>query len=301
MSQVLVVVGDDAGVDAARDAAILAAADAGVLRAASVVANGPTAEAFVAAARTRPALGLGLHVNLTSGAPLAQARAFTLLGPDGRFPGDAAEVGRRAVDGRVSREEVEAEVVAQWRRLVALGVTPDHVDGHHHVHLLPSVADGVLAALRFLGATVHVRVPAEEMPPEGVPPVDRPVMPLGTAMLSRLRMAQVRAGHAGVATVGYHADRLRLAIAPPLRRTDGFVGLAWSVAPRLDAARAALAAAPGPVVEWMTHPGRMPSRPSPFSDDPRRDLERDVLTAPATRAALEADGWRLASFADARR
>lgn len=301
MSKVLVVVGDDAGVDAARDAAILAAADAGVLRAASVVANGPTAEAFVAAARTRPGLGLGLHVNLTDGAPLAKARAFTLLGPEGRFPGDAAEVGRRAVDGRVSREEVEAEVVAQWRRLVALGATPDHVDGHHHVHVLPGVVDGVLAALRFLGAAVHVRVPAEEMPPEGVPPVDRPVMPLGTAMLSRLRMAQVRAGHAGVATVGYHADRLRLAVAPPLRRADGFVGFAWSAAPRLDVARAALAAAPGPVVEWMTHPGRMPSRPTPFSDDPRRDDERAVLVAPATRAALEADGWRLASFAEARR
>lgn len=301
MSKVLVVVGDDAGVDAARDAAILAAADAGVLRAASVVANGPTAEAFVAAARTRPGLGLGLHVNLTDGAPLAKARAFTLLGPEGRFPGDAAEVGRRAVDGRVSREEVEAEVVAQWRRLVALGAAPDHVDGHHHVHVLPGVVDGVLAALRFLGAAVHVRVPAEEMPPEGVPPVDRPVMPLGTAMLSRLRMAQVRAGHAGVATVGYHADRLRLAVAPPLRRADGFVGFAWSAAPRLDVARAALAAAPGPVVEWMTHPGRMPSRPTPFSDDPRRDDERAVLVAPATRAALEADGWRLASFAEARR
>ncbi len=301
MSKVLVVVGDDAGVDPVRDAAILAAADAGVLRAASVVANGPTAEAFVAAARARPGLGLGLHVNLTSGAPLAQARAFTLLGPDGRFPGDAAEVGRRAVDGRVSREEVEAEVVAQWRRLVALGATPDHVDGHHHVHVLPGVVDGVLAALRFLGAAVHVRVPGEEMPPEGVPPVDRPVMPLGTAMLSRLRMAQVRAGHAGVATVGYHADRLRLAVAPPLRRTDGFVGLAWSAAPRLDLLRASLDAAPGPVVEWMTHPGRTPARPTPFSDDPRRDDERAVLVAPATRAALEADGWRLASFAEARR
>jgi predicted glycoside hydrolase/deacetylase ChbG (UPF0249 family) len=175
------------------------------------------------------------------------------------------------------------------------------VDGHHHVHVLPGVVDGVLAALRFLGAAVHVRVPGEEMPPEGVPPVDRPVMPLGTAMLSRLRMAQVRAGHAGVATVGYHADRLRLAVAPPLRRTDGFVGLAWSAAPRLDLLRASLDAAPGPVVEWMTHPGRTPARPTPFSDDPRRDDERAVLVAPATRAALEADGWRLASFAEARR
>jgi predicted glycoside hydrolase/deacetylase ChbG (UPF0249 family) len=301
MSRVLVVVGDDAGVDPVRDAAILAAADAGVLRAASLVANGPTVEAFVAAARSRPTLGLGLHVNLTSGAPLAQARAFTLLGSDGRFPEDPAEVGRRAVDGRLSGEEVEAEVVAQWRRLVALGVTPDHVDGHHHVHVLPSVADGVLSALRFVGATVHVRVPSEETPPEGVPPVDRPLLPLGTAMLSRRRMAQLRAGHSGLATVGAHADRCGPAIEPPLRRTDGFVGLAWSVAPRLDVARAVLAAAPGPVVEWMTHPARMPSRATPFSSDPRRDAELSVLSDPATRAALEADGWRLSSFADARR
>jgi len=298
MRGVLVVVGDDAGTDAVRDAALLAAADAGFLRAASVIANGPTAEAFVAAARSRPGLALGLHVNLTDGRPLAHARAFTLLGADGAFPGDVGEVGRRAVEGGLSAGEVEREVVAQWRRLEALGARPGHVDGHHHVHVLPTVADGVLAALRFLGARVHVRLPTEGDPPPGVPAIDRPDLPLGTTVVPRARWAQVRAGHGGLATVGVHADRLRAALRPPLRATDGFVGFAWSMAPRLDVLRASLAAAPGPVVEWMTHPGRIPSRPSRFSDDPRRDDERALLLDPTTRATLEADGWRLASFAD---
>lgn len=306
MTKTLVVVGDDAGTDPVRDAAILTAADAGLLRAASVVANGPTVEAFVAAARRRPGLALGLHVNLTDRRPLARAHAFTLLGADGAFPADHHEVARRAVDGRIAVDEVEREVVAQWRRLVALGVTPAHVDGHHHVHVLPAVADGVLAALRFLGARVHVRVPSEGAPPAGVPAVDRPDLPLGTALLPRARLALMFAGHVGLATVGYHADRLRAALAPPLRATDGFVGFACAMAPRLDVLRATLAAAVGPapgatsgrVVEWMTHPGRMPSAPTPFSVDPRRDEELALLVHPATRAALEADGWRVATFAE---
>jgi predicted glycoside hydrolase/deacetylase ChbG (UPF0249 family) len=299
VSPLLVVNADDAGLDPARDAAILDAFDRGIVRSASVVVNGPTAEAFVAAARSRPGFGLGLHLNLTDGRPVATTRPFTLLGADGAFPGDVAEVSRRAVDGRRTAQEVEREVVAQWRRLQGFGITPDHLDGHEHVHVLPTIVDGVLAALRFVGARVHVRVPSEGDPPAGVPAIDTPSLAVGTTIFPRPRMAQVRAGHGGLATVGLHADRVRGAIRPPLRAADGFVGMAFAFAPRLDVLLAGLRAVTGAVVEWMVHPGRMTTRTTAGSSDARREQELALLLLPATRAAVEADGWRLGSFAEA--
>lgn len=158
----LVVNADDAGLAASTDAAILRCARDGVVRAATVVANGPTAADFVAAAR--PAgLDLGLHVNLTEGQPLTACPS--LVGTDGRFT-RKGEIWRRAVEGVVDGDEVRAEVAAQRARLEELGVTASHVDGHNHVHLLPAVQ----AALA--GWDVWVRVPLERGgQPAYLPPV----------------------------------------------------------------------------------------------------------------------------------
>ncbi len=295
MTRRLVVTADDAGIDAARDAAILAAFDRGIVRAASCVANGPTLEAFLAEAASRPGLSLGLHLNLTEGAPLAAGRAFTLTGKEGRFLGDKREVWRRAVAGEVDALEVERETTAQWRRLRALGVAPDHVNGHHHVHVLPHVAEGVARALEAL---VFVRVPREAAPPPGFPPVEEPALPLGTALLSGPCVALLRAGHGGLVSLAVHADRLRGCLGRRLRAPDGFFGVAWCTAPTLGLLLHGLASCSDGVVEAMAHPGRMGTRTSGMSADPRRDLELAVLTDPATRAAVEATGTVLSTYAE---
>lgn len=298
MTRRLVVVADDAGLDPVRDAAILRAHDLGLVTAASLVANGPTLEAFVAAARARPRLSLGLHVNLTEGRPLALTRGFTLTGPGGAFLGDKQALWRRAIEAQVDAVEVEREVVAQWRQLEALGVTPDHVNGHQHVHVLPALSDGVLAALAAVRARVAVRVPAEDDPPAGVPPVRLPAIPVGTAVFPPRRLAQLRAGHGGVAGLGVHADRFRRRVVAPLVATEGFLGLALGAAPRLDVLVESLRRVAGATVEWMTHPGAMPGRPGTYGGDAARDEELALLTHPAARAAVEAAGFALASFRD---
>ena len=298
MTRRLVVTADDAGLDAARDAAILAAFDHGIVRAASCVANGPTIEAFLAEAARRPGLSLGLHVNLTEGTPLAAGRAFTLTEKRGLFLGDKREVWRRAVAGEVDSREVERETTAQWRRLRTLGVTPDHVNGHHHVHVLPHVSTGVVWALEAIGRPVFVRVPREAAPPAGFPPVGEPDMPLGTALLSGPRLSLLRAGHAGLVSLAVHAERLRAGLGRRLRAPDGFFGVAWCTAPSLDLVLHGLSSRPDGIVEAMVHPGRMATHTTGPSADPRRDLELAVLTDPATRAAVEATGTVLAGYAE---
>lgn len=298
MTRRLVVTADDAGMDPARDAAILAAFDRGIVRAASCVANGPTLGAFLAAAASRPGLSLGLHLNLTEGAPLAAGRAFTLTGKLGAFLGDKRELWRRAVAGEVDALEVERETTAQWRRLRALGVAPDHVNGHHHVHVLPHVAEGVVRALEAIGRPVFVRVPREAPPPAGFPAVQEPSLPLGTALLSGPRVSLLRAGHGGLVALAVHAERLRAGLGRRLRAPDGFFGVAWCTAPSLPLFLHGLGTCPDGIAEAMVHPGRMATRTTGMSADPRRDLELALLCNPETRAAVEATGTVLCGYAE---
>jgi predicted glycoside hydrolase/deacetylase ChbG (UPF0249 family) len=211
----LVVNADDGGLAATTDEAILRCARHGVVRSASVVANGPTAAAFVRRALTQ-GLDLGLHLNLTQGVALAGAHP-TLTDARGRFF-PKAEAWRRAAAGVIDPDAVGREADAQWERLVALGAEPTHVDGHNHVHLFPAARD----VLAELAAGAWVRTPRDrEAPPADLPPV--------------------------FATWVEGLDG-------PWRRTERFAGFGFSREPSADGFLASLADG-ARVTEFMVHPG----------------------------------------------
>jgi len=86
-------------------------------------------------------VSVGLHVTLTGGyAPLTPW-------PNGEALPPLSELVRRAftrrLDPAVVAREVEAQFLAFER---AFGHPPDHVDGHQHVHVLPTVRAAVLKA-----------------------------------------------------------------------------------------------------------------------------------------------------------
>ena len=77
---------------------------------------------------------LGAHLQLTSGTPvLPRERVPSLVGSDGKFPAH-----RRAMR-HAKGEEILAEWQAQLECLLVSGITPTHLDSHHHVHGLPEV------------------------------------------------------------------------------------------------------------------------------------------------------------------
>lgn len=89
-------------------------------------------------------LGVGLHLTLTWGAPLAAMPRFA---PSGRFPNLGAVV-KDALTGRLPTAEIEGEIGRQWRAFVeAFGRDPDFVDGHQHVHVLPGIRAALLRVL----------------------------------------------------------------------------------------------------------------------------------------------------------
>lgn len=103
---------------------------------------------------------IGLHFNLTLGAPLGAMPSFA---PNGKFP-RVAQVIRAALRKEAPLGEIRAELERQLERFEAvMGRPPDFVDGHQHVHVLPGIRDALLDALsaRKLQGACWLRDPGD--------------------------------------------------------------------------------------------------------------------------------------------
>jgi predicted glycoside hydrolase/deacetylase ChbG (UPF0249 family) len=144
----LIVNADDFGLTSGVTGGILDACRHGIVTSSTVIVNATITPDDVSRARDL-GLGLGLHVNMTLGAPLTRGRS--LAGADGRFVRDP----RRAAATASSRD-VEREVQAQIERFLSLtGHAPTHLDSHHHAGTYPPIREAFLAAARALAVPVR--------------------------------------------------------------------------------------------------------------------------------------------------
>ena len=142
--RVIAVCVDDVGLtDGVAETAVELAAAERVSAASCVTTAAGWRGAAAVLARSRAPLGLGLHFNLTEGAPLsAELRAHWP-----RLPGLARLLFDAALR-RLPIAAVGAEFSAQTDAFVAaLGRHPAFVDGHQHVHALPGVRQAMLEAI----------------------------------------------------------------------------------------------------------------------------------------------------------
>lgn len=152
MARLLIVNADDFGLTQGVSAGILAAHHRGIVTSTTALVNREISPDQVRAALAS-GIGIGLHVNLTLGAPIT--RAASLVDGAGRFIRDA----RQAAD-RAEARDVEGEVAAQLERFAALfGQPPTHLDTHHHVGLYPPARDVVLEWAARLGVPVRSQNP----------------------------------------------------------------------------------------------------------------------------------------------
>jgi chitin disaccharide deacetylase len=104
----------------------------GIVSSATTMMNMPGVEAELErAVKEAPKLGLGVHLVLTSGAPLLPAEKVSSITGGGKwFPG-AAEF--TANLKKVDPDQAVAEWDAQIQKfLKIMGRNPDHLDSHHH-------------------------------------------------------------------------------------------------------------------------------------------------------------------------
>jgi hopanoid biosynthesis associated protein HpnK len=284
----LIVNADDLGWTEGVNRGILEAYRHGIVTSASLLANGPAFAGGVKAARSAPDLGVGVHLNLSDGPPVADREAvMSLLNDDGEFSGGPQSLLlKRARRGLVLRE-VEEEWDAQIQRVRDAGIQPTHLDGHKHVHMLPGLLEIALRLAKKHGIGA-IRVSLEESSLRaalasgakhraGVV-MKQGVQARGLKLLAR--DAREQAGGAGIATADY------------------FCGIAQTGELTREGVAQLLKILPEGTTELMCHPGYVDDALGKTATrlQGSREKELEILTDTGIRNLVASRGIRLIDY-----
>lgn len=151
----LLVNADDFGLTARVSEGIAEAMLRGVVSTTTAMVCLPEARAHVTRWAAQLPGRIGLHLQLTDGAPCAEPGLVpSLLGDGGRFPRSWRDL------GRLNPDEVRTEWRAQAGRLASWGVRPSHLDSHHHVHKFPAAFEAYCELAR------DYDIPARSLSPQ---------------------------------------------------------------------------------------------------------------------------------------
>lgn len=161
----LIINADDFGLAPGVNRAVMELQRAGVLTSATLMANGPYFAQAVHAAFLQPSLAVGCHVVLIDGSPyLHPDEVPSLLDPlrpsSTLLRPTVASFVRDLMRGRIREKDIQAEAIAQIRRIQSSGFTVSHVDSHKHVHAFPRALAPILRAAQHCGVRC-VRNPFE--------------------------------------------------------------------------------------------------------------------------------------------
>ena len=136
----LIVNADDFGRSPSINGAVVRAHQEGILTSTSLMVNESGCDEAVRLAKENPKLGVGLHLTLLLGhSALPPDKIPGLVNPRGEFGNAPVGVGMKYFFQRDLREQLRAEIHAQFNRFRATGLPLDHVNGHLHLHLHPAV------------------------------------------------------------------------------------------------------------------------------------------------------------------
>lgn len=276
MPKYLIVNADDLGMSPGVNRGILEAHEQGIVTSTTVMINMPAAEAGIRLAQQRaPRLGLGLHINLSFGAPVSDpARVPSLVLPDGQFCATYEALIERLPSFR--SEDLQAEITAQAARFVRLaGGPPDHLDSHHGVTYMHPAAFDVMLRL-----AAHYQIPIRN----------------GEWFLS-----DEAVGHLPPSPDGLLVHRLRAVyVANPRPRWPLPCPVSelpfYGEGATLENLLGILARLPEGVTELMCHPGYAADLDEAYAAP--REQELRVLTDARVRQTVEREGIRLITFAE---
>ena len=136
----LIVNADDFGLSACVNAAVIRAHREGILTTASLMVNQPGFDEAVKLVRENPTLGVGLHLVLLQGhSALPPEKIPGLVNACGEFSNNPIGSGFRYFFNHRLQEQLRAEIHAQFEKFHATGLPLDHVNGHLHLHLHPTI------------------------------------------------------------------------------------------------------------------------------------------------------------------
>lgn len=131
---------DDFGYSRGMNYAIIDSFKYGILTSTTLMAGMPGFDHAVSLAHENPGLGIGVHLTLTCGYPLCTNHK-TIVDHTGQFK----KLSYFESDQDYDLNEVYQEWDAQIKKIYDAGLTPTHLDSHHHVHSFPKQQDIVIA------------------------------------------------------------------------------------------------------------------------------------------------------------
>jgi hopanoid biosynthesis associated protein HpnK len=285
----LIVNADDLGWTEGVNRGIAEAHRNGIVTSTSLLANGPAFVLAVEMARTTPGLGVGVHLNLSDGAPVATPELVTtLVNDDGVFEGGPESLLLRMARRALVATEVEEEWDAQIRKVRDVGIAPTHLDGHKHVHMLPGLFEIALRLAKRHGIGA-IRVSHEESS-------------LRTALASGEKQNAGVVMRQGVQARGLKLlarDAREMAERAGIATADYFCGIAQTGELTRDGVEQLLKNLPEGTTELMCHPGYVDSdleKSATRLQDSRR-VEVEILTDTGIRNLVASQGIRLIDYA----
>lgn len=284
----LIVNADDLGWTEGVNRGIVEVHRKGLVTSATLLANGRAFDSAIEAARKNPELGIGVHLNLSDWRPAAPADQVPgLLNKAGELHGGPESLLLRIASRSLPLDEVEREWDAQIRKIRQAGISPTHLDGHKHVHMLPGLFELALRLAKKHGIRA-IRVAHEE---------------------SSLRSA-LSAGPSHNASVvlkqGLQARGLKmltrdargLADREGVATSDYFCGIAQTGQLTREGIEELLENLPEGTTELMCHPGYVDEelRKTATRLQDLRKAELDILTDPRVRKIVAKRGIRLINY-----
>lgn len=281
----LIVNADDLGWTAGVNRGIAEAHRNGIVTSTSLLANGPAFDDGVTVARALPALGVGVHLNLSDGAPLTAAGS--LVDENGKFAGGPEQLLLKLARRKLKLGDVEREWDAQIERIRGAGISPTHLDGHKHVHMLPGHFPIALKLAKKHGIGA-IRISSE-------------ASSLRAALSGRSgKDAGVKLKQ-GIQARGLKllaGDARKLANKAGIEATDYFCGIAQTGVLSRDGVLDLLETLPEGTTELMCHPGYVDEDlvRSATRLQESRATELRILTDTAVRKSVASHGIRLINY-----
>jgi hopanoid biosynthesis associated protein HpnK len=287
----LIINADDFGLTAGVNRAIAEAHCKGIVSSATLMANAPGFEDAVKLGSQLPKLSIGCHVILVDGTPvLAPSQVSTLVtthdSGETQFHAILGSFIRRALTGRLDPTQIEAEAVAQIRKLQASGIAVTHLDTHKHTHMFPVVYRALLQAAKKCGIGA-LRNPFS-------PRVSLSVRALRDSPRLWKRHLQVRALRQ------LERGFVQAVAETGMTTTGGCFGVVATGALDFTLFKSIVESIPEGTWEFVCHPGYVDSELKRIKTRLRESRleELRVLTTPQAREVLDRQGIHLISYRD---
>jgi hopanoid biosynthesis associated protein HpnK len=281
----LVLNADDFGLTLGVNEGIIRAHREGILTSTTLMANAPEFGDAVRRAHENSSLGVGVHLVLIGGQPVAPVTEVTsLLDSEGQLPRSLPNFITRVTSGTIRQEHMEKELRAQIEKVRAAGISPTHVDSHKHTHAHPRVMEAVARVAQSCGI-LRIRKPFEDMR-------DAWNSTRGQRVAATPQLAAAAA--ARIASRRFEAICRRYG----LRSPDRFLGLARTGSVNTAALRGLIDTLSDGTTEIMLHPGICDSDLVETGSrlQMHRQTELDALIAPQVKETVAERGIRLITY-----